>query len=220
VVVAALAIASMFIGNILALAQKNIKRLLAYSSIAQAVYILIGVAAGSQLGAAGAVYYLIAYLFTNLAAFGIVTVVGRAVGSDEISAYAGLSRRSPFLALAMLVALLSLGGIPPFAGFFSKLLVLGAAVQQGIASENPFLNINTWLAVVGIINSILGLYYYLVVLKVIYLFRSEDETRPLISGNAWKAALAVCIAAVILIGVVIAPVLDLANRAATGLGMY
>ena len=83
-------------------------------------------------------YYLIAYLVTNLAAFGIVTVVGRATGSDEISAYAGLSRRSPALALALLVALLSLGGIPPFAGFFGKLLVFGAAVQQGIASENPF----------------------------------------------------------------------------------
>ena len=157
--VSLLAVASMVVGKFLALAQKNIKRLLAYSSLALAGYILIGVASGSAAGFSGAVYYLMAYLLTNLAAFGIVTVVGRSLGSDEISAYAGLSRRSRGLSLMMLVALLSLGGIPPFAGFIGKLLVFASAIQSGM----------TWLAFVGALNTIVALYYYLTVLKVIYL---------------------------------------------------
>jgi NADH-quinone oxidoreductase subunit N len=210
ILIAILATASMFVGNLLALAQKNIKRLLAYSSIAQAGYILIGVAADTQFGATGAVYYLMAYLVTNLAAFGIVTVVGRAVGSDEISAYAGLSRRSPVLSLGLLAALLSLGGIPPFAGFFSKLLVFGAAIQQGML----------WLAIVGIVNAIIGLYYYLTVLKVVYLYRSEEEARPLLSVPGWKVALIVCLVGVVTLGIVMAPWYTLSSAAATAFGVY
>ncbi len=210
ILVAILATASMLVGNLLALAQKNIKRLLAYSSIAQAGYILIGIAADTQYGAAGAVYYLMAYLVTNLAAFGIVTVVGRAVGSDEISAYAGLSRRSPGLALALLAAFLSLGGIPPFAGFFAKFLVFGAAIQQGML----------WLAIVGILNAIIGLYYYLTVLKVVYVYRSEDEARPLTSVPGWKVALVVCLVGIVTLGVVIAPFYSLSTAAASAFGVY
>jgi NADH-quinone oxidoreductase subunit N len=214
--VAILAVATMFTGNLLALGQKNIKRLLAYSSIAHAGYILIGVAADSQLGTTGAIYYLVAYLVTNLAAFGVVAVVGRAVGSDEISAYAGLSRRSPALALALLVSLLSLGGIPPFAGFFAKLLVFGAAFK-GVSSATPFGPL-TWLAMVGIVNSVIGLYYYLVVMKVVYLYRSEDESKPLPSLPGWKAALVLCVVSVVALGVLIAPIYTLAGSAASALG--
>ena len=210
ILVAALATASMLVGNLLALAQKNIKRLLAYSSIAQAGYILIGVAADTQFGTSGAIYYLMAYLVTNLAAFGIVTVVGRAVGSDEISAYAGLSRRSPGLALALLAALLSLGGIPPFAGFFGKLLVFGAAIQQGLL----------WLALVGILNSVIALYYYLTVIKVMYLYRSEDEAKPLPSVPGWKVALVVCLVGIITLGVILAPFYNFSTLAATAFGVY
>jgi NADH-quinone oxidoreductase subunit N len=220
VLVAILAIASMFIGNLLALAQKNIKRLLAYSSIAQAGYILIGVAADSQLGTTGAIYYLAAYLVTNLAAFGIITVVGRAIGSDEIKDYAGLSRRSPLLALALLVSLLSLGGIPPFAGFFAKLLVFGSAIQQGIQSAAPFGSLMTWLAILGVVNSVIGLYYYLVVLKVVYLYRSDDDSKPLSSVSGWKAALVLCVVGVIALGVILAPVYALAGGAANALGAF
>lgn len=210
VLVAILASASMLIGNFLALAQKNIKRLLAYSSIAQAGYILIGVAVNSQFGTSGAIYYLMAYLLTNLAVFGVVTIVGRITGSDEITSYAGLSRRSPALALAMLVGLLSLGGIPPFAGFFGKLLVFGAAIQ------NP----NTvWLALLGIFNSVIGLYYYLNVLKVIYLHRSENEEKPLQIGLAWAVALGMCILGVILLGTLMAPWYDWSLKAAAALLM-
>jgi NADH-quinone oxidoreductase subunit N len=202
-----LATASMFVGNLLALAQKNIKRLLAYSSIAQAGYILIGVAAGTSFGVSASVYYLMSYLVTNLAAFGIVTVVGRVVGSDEISAYAGLSRRSPGLSLALLVALLSLGGIPPFAGFFGKFLVFGAAIQEGYL----------WLALVGILNSIIGLYYYLTVLKVVYVYRSEDEAQPLPGVPGWKAALILCLVGILTLGVLFAPFYNLATGAATAI---
>ena len=120
----------MMVGNLLALAQKNIKRLLAYSSIAQAGYMLVGVAAGNESGCDAVVYYLMAYLVTNLAAFGIVTLVGKTTGSDEISSFAGFSRRSPGLGLALLAALLSLGGVPPFAGFFGKFLVFGSAIES------------------------------------------------------------------------------------------
>ncbi len=207
---AILATGSMFLGNLLALAQKNIKRLLAYSSIAQAGYILIGVVTGSQLGITGSVYYLMAYLLTNLAAFGVVTIAGRALGSDEISAYAGLSRRSQGLSLALLISLLSLAGIPPFAGFIGKLLVFGAAIQQGWV----------WLALVGIVNSVIGLYYYLTVLKVMYLYRSEDESKPLPVAAGWKTALLVCLVGVIVLGVVLAPWFDIAQAATLAFVTY
>ena len=202
-----LAALTMFVGNLLALSQKNIKRLLAYSSIAQAGYILIGVAANSEFGTSGAVYYLMSYLLTNLAAFGIVALIGRVTGSDEISSYAGLSRRSPGLALALLVALLSLGGIPPFGGFFGKLLVFGSAIQAG----------QVWLAVIGIINSVIGLYYYLIVLKVVYLYRSEDESKPISSVASWKVALAVCLVGIIALGVVFVPFYGLSTQASHSL---
>jgi NADH-quinone oxidoreductase subunit N len=202
-----IASASMFIGNFLALSQKNIKRLLAYSSIAQAGYILIGVAADSQFGASGAIYYLMAYLPTNLAAFGIVTIAGHMLGSDEISAYAGLSRRSPGLALALLAALLSLGGIPPFAGFLGKLLVFGAAIQANMV----------WLALIGVLNAIVALYYYLTVLKVVYLYRSEGDTAHLSVSRSWEVALIICVLGIVLLGTFFAPWYNWSAFAAAGL---
>ncbi|MDR3572642.1 MAG: NADH-quinone oxidoreductase subunit N [Anaerolineaceae bacterium] len=207
IIIALLSIASMIVGNFLALAQKNIKRLLAYSSIAQAGYILIGVAANSQLGSSAAVYYLGSYLVTNLAAFGIVTLVGHVIGSDEISAYAGLSRRSPGLALALLVSLLSLAGVPPFGGFAGKLFVFASAIDSHLV----------WLAIIGIINSVVGLYYYLVVLKVVYLHRSEDEAKPIHFSRSWSTAIVLCVLGIILLGTVFAPWFGLSNGAATAL---
>ena len=209
IVIAIVATASMFIGNLLALGQRNIKRLLAYSSIAQAGYMLIGVAAGTKMGISAATYYIIAYLLTNLTAFGIVTVVAHSVGSNLISAYAGLSRRSPGLALAMLVSMLSLGGIPPFAGFIGKLLVLGSAVQADMV----------WLAVVGIINSIIALYYYLTVLKVIYLYRSEEESKIQIS-RPWVFALSISVFGIIVLGIIISPWFVWSSNTATTLLTY
>lgn len=206
-IVASLATATMLLGNLLALAQKNIKRLLAYSSIAHAGYALIGFVAVSYLGASSVVFYLIVYVVTNLAAFGIVAVVGRITGTDEIASYAGLSRRSPWLALAMLVAFLSLAGMPPFGGFVVKFAVFAAAVQANMV----------WLAVVGVLNSIIGLYYYLTVLKYVYLFRSEDEEKPLPVTRPYALGLVVLALGIILIGTVFAPWIMISNTAAASL---
>jgi NADH-quinone oxidoreductase subunit N len=188
------AVASMLLGNVVALSQKNIKRLLAYSSIAHAGYALLGVVAASELGVTSVIYYFLAYAVTNLAAFGVVIVVWNKIGSDEIEDYAGLSRRSPMLALAMLLSFLSLAGIPPLGGFIAKVLVFAAAVEAGLI----------WLAVLGVLNSIVGLYYYLIVLKVVYLHPPKDET-PIPTSRTHAVALVVSVVLLLLLGTVLAP---------------
>ncbi|MBN2386163.1 MAG: NADH-quinone oxidoreductase subunit N [Anaerolineales bacterium] len=209
-ILAILAALTMTVGNLIALAQKNIKRMLAYSSIAHAGYAMIGVVAFSELGMASAVFYLLAYLLTNLAAFGIVAALGRVSGSDELSAYHGLSRRNPALALVVLVAFLSLAGMPPFGGFVAKVFVFAAAVQSGWV----------WLAVVGVLNSIVGLYYYLNVLKYVYLFRMENEEEdrsPIPLSRPYALALTVLSIGILLIGTLFGPWFGFAARAAAGL---
>jgi len=202
-----LAVLTMTVGNLLALAQKNIKRLLAYSSVAHAGYVLIGLVALSAFGVTSIVFYLAAYMVSNLAAFAVVILFSRAAGSEDIKDYAGLSRRSPGLALAMLVALLSLAGMPPLAGFVGKLWVFAAAVESGLV----------WLAFVGVINAIIGLYYYLTVLKVVYLYRSEDEDKPVAVPRTYALALGLCVVAIVLIGTLSAPWLGWATQAASSL---
>jgi NADH-quinone oxidoreductase subunit N len=204
---AIVSVLTMTVGNVLALVQKNIKRLLAYSSIAHAGYILIGVVAISQLGMTSVVFYLIAYLVTNLAAFGIVMTFSQVVGSDDISAYSGLSRRKPWLALAMLVAFLSLAGMPPLAGFMAKIFVFAAAVKVGLI----------WLAFIGVLNSIVGLYYYLSVLKVVYLFRSDDEDKPLAISRSYTLALSILILGIILLGTLFGPWFNISTQIASSL---
>ena len=206
-VLAIVSVLTMTVGNVLALVQKNIKRLLAYSSIAHAGYILIGVVAVSQLGMTSVVFYLIAYLITNLAAFGIVMTFSQVVGSDEISAYSGLSRRKPWLALAMMVAFLSLAGMPPLAGFIAKIFVFAAAVKVGLI----------WLAFVGVLNSIIGLYYYLTVLKYVYLYRSDDEDKPLTISRPYTIALSILIFGIILVGTLFGPWFNLSTQIASSM---
>jgi NADH-quinone oxidoreductase subunit N len=206
-IISALAVGTMTLGNLLALAQSDIKRMLAYSSIAHAGYALIGLVAVSTLGAASVLFYLMAYVVTNLAAFGVVVLFARSAGSDDIQAYAGLSRRAPALAIALMVAMLSLAGMPPLAGFVAKVYVFAAAVQSGLI----------WLAVAGILNSIIGLYYYLTVLKVVYLYRSEDEDKPIAVPRGAGVALVACSLAIIVIGTLSAPWLDWALTSARSL---
>jgi NADH-quinone oxidoreductase subunit N len=206
-ILTAMAVASMTIGNLIALAQKNIKRLLAYSSIAHAGYALIGIVALSSFGAASMIFYLVAYVVTNLAAFAVVILFARAAGSEEIADYAGLSRRAPGLAFALLVAFLSLAGMPPLAGFVGKIYVFAAAVESGLI----------WLAFVGVINAIIGLYYYLTVLKVVYLYRSEHEDVPIPVSRPASFALVVCVAAIVLIGSLSGPWLNWALDTAQSL---
>lgn len=206
-ILAAIAVATMFLGNLLAIPQRNIKRMLAYSSIAHAGYALIGVVAISKFGLTSTVIYLIAYIVTNLAAFGVVATSARVIGSDEMTAYYGLSRRSPWIALAMLVALLSLAGMPPLGGFIGKFFVFAAAVDSGLI----------WLAVIGIINSIIGLYYYLTVLKYVYLYRSEGDDKPLPVTRPSRLALVMLTLGIIIIGTLIGPWFNIATTTATAI---
>ena len=206
-VLAAMAVATMTLGNVLALAQSNIKRLLAYSSIAHAGYALIGLVALSVFGVASMMFYLLAYVITNLAAFAIVILFARAAGSEEISDYAGLSRRSPWLAMALLVAFLSLAGMPPLAGFVAKVYVFAAAVDSGLI----------YLAIIGVLNSIIGLYYYLIVLKVVYLYRSEDDDKPISVPRPYAVALGVCTLLILVVGIFSGPWLDWSIGAAASL---
>lgn len=209
--VAALAVISMTFGNLLALWQKNIKRLLAYSSIAQAGYILMGVAALSTescTSVAAIGFYLFMYTFTNLLAFGVIVYFSEATGSENIRDLAGLSRRNPMLALAFTIALLSLAGIPPAAGFFGKFFLFQAAVEANL----------TWLAIIGVLNAIVALYYYLVVIKVMYVDHGDYEEMEIPVSRAGGAVLAVASLAVVLLGTILTtPFFEWAARGAEAL---
>ena len=162
------AVLMMTFGNIVALVQSNIKRLIAYSSIAQAGYALIGVVAISSSstagdGAASVAFYMFMYVMTNTLLFACVILFTNSTGSETIKDMAGLSRRNPWIALGMTIALLSLAGIPPTAGFVGKFFLFKAAVDAKLV----------WLAIIGVLNSIIALYYYLVVIKVMYVDRSK-----------------------------------------------
>ena len=207
---AVLATITMTVGNVVALSQSNIKRMLAYSSIAHAGYALVGVVSLSELGVGSVTFYLIAYVLTNLAAFGIIAAFSKVTGSEKISDFAGMSRRNSGLALAMLVAFLSLTGMPPFGGFVAKVFVFAAAVKADMV----------WLAIVGILNSIVGLYYYLTVLKVVYLHRMEgenEEAHPIPLSRPYAIALSVLSAGILLIGIIFGPWFNIASSAAAGL---
>jgi len=207
---AILSVLTMTLGNLAALAQTNIKRLLAYSSIAHAGYALIGMVANNELGVKGVVFYLIAYILTNLAAFGIIMAFGRVTGSEEIRAYDGMSRRSPYLGLAMLVAFLSLAGMPPFGGFMAKVLVFAGAIQAGWY----------WLVIIGVLNSIIGLYYYLTVLKYIYLYRMEGEdeaAHPIQVSRPFVIAMVILTLGIVVVGSFFAPWFGFSTDAALSL---
>ncbi len=209
-VLAVLSAVTMTVGNLLALPQKNIKRLLAYSSIAHAGYAMIGIVAISTLGVASVAFYMLAYVVTNLTAFGIAMAVGRVTGSDDYDAYRGLSRRSPWLALVMLAALLSLAGMPPFGGFVAKVVVFAAGIAAGYV----------WLVGIGILNSVVGVYYYLNLIKYVYLYRMEGEaeqSHPIEVPRPYVVALVVLVVGVILIGTVFAPWFGYASAAAANL---
>jgi NADH-quinone oxidoreductase subunit N len=167
ILVLVISIITMTFGNIAALRQDNMKRMLAYSSIAHAGYILMGVVVLTSQGLESVVIYLITYLFMNLGAFVIVVEIFNRTGSFDIKDYRGFYRRSPFLTIAMTVFMLSLMGIPPFAGFFGKLYVFGAAVNRNLA----------WFAVVGALNSVIAVYYYARVIKTMIIEPSENMSR-------------------------------------------
>lgn len=190
-------ILSMTYGNIVAIAQKNIKRLLAYSGIAQIGNVLIGLAAGTKMGSDAILFYLLTYLFANLGAFAIVIAVGNLINSDEIEDYNGLNRRSPFLAFAMLVFLLSLAGVPPLAGFIGKLYIFVAAIKEGLYT----------LIIVGLVNVVISIYYYLVVVKKMYINEPVDNS-PLVVSAPMQAVIYASLAGTLALGIYPQPVID------------
>lgn len=206
VVLAVLSAVTMTYGNLVAMFQTNIKRLLGYSSIAHAGYLLMGATAGTVLGAAGINFYLLGYLFTNLAAFMVIILFSIATKSDDIDDYAGLSRRSPLLACVLLLALVSLAGMPPLAGFFGKFTLLMAVVQSGYL----------WLALIAAVNIVISLYYYLMVAKRVYV--DAPRTTSLISVSfPMQLVLGAAVTGIIIIGIFQGPFLDAAIAAAKGM---
>jgi NADH-quinone oxidoreductase subunit N len=190
-------IMSMTYGNIVAIAQKNIKRLLAYSGIAQIGNVMIGLAAGTKRGSDAILFYLLTYLFANLGAFAVVIGVSNLIKSDEIEDYNGLNRRSPFLAAAMLLFLLSLAGVPPLAGFIGKLYIFVAAIEQELYT----------LLIVGLINIVISLYYYLIVVKKMYINEPTDPT-PLTVSAPLKTAIYIGVVGTLILGIYPKPFID------------
>jgi NADH-quinone oxidoreductase subunit N len=197
ILLVAVSILSMTYANIVAIAQRNIKRLLAYSGIAQVGNVLIGLAAGTKMGNDAILFYLLAYLFANLGAFAVVIAVSHAIGSDEIDDYNGLNRRSPFLAFSMLLFLLSLAGVPPLAGFIGKLYIFIAAIKEGLYT----------LITVGLINIVISMYYYLIVVKKMYINEPTNPSPVTISGPM-KAVVYVGLAGTLIIGIYPQPFID------------
>ena len=208
---AGLAAITIIAGNLMAIPQQNIKRLLAYSGIAHIGYMLVGFAAVSASGVAMMLFYLVAYLFGNMGAFFVVEAIAQSDGSEAISAYKGLAQRSPLLALSMLLFLLSLGGIPFVAGFWAKLFVFWAAVEGCTGWCQMY-----WLVLVGAILTVVALFYYLLVAKRMYI-DAPDRAQPVAVSPFLAFSIFVCAAGVVGVGAYPKPLVMAALRAASGL---
>ena len=196
-------------GNLCALPQRNLKRLLGYSSIAHAGYLLLGVAALSGNGQAAVLYYLAGYLFTVLAAFAVIAIVLKNVDNEDVSGLAGLNQRSPLLATTMTLSMVSLAGIPPLAGFFGKFLLLKAVIEQGAKNHGYYCLAFTTLAGV-----IISLYYYFGVIRAIYWSKDPADLSPIELSAPAKVFIWICIAGIFWLGLFPNTVLNLANQAA------
>ena len=201
-----LSVATMTVGNIVAISQSNIKRMLAYSSIAHAGYILVAFTAGNELGTSSILYYLLAYAFMNIGAFAIVILLGRKGEENTlISDYAGIGFKYPLLAASMTIFMLSMAGIPPLAGFMGKFYIFSAAVKAKFY----------WLAIIGVLNSALSVYYYLRVTVVMYFREAERDMTGLAFSPAGVIGVIIAVAGVLYLGIFPSSVLALA-RASIG----
>lgn len=185
-----ISIMTMTLGNLFAMRQRNIKRFLAFSSIAQAGFILLGIIGQSQLGMTTVVYFVLIYIFSNLGAFGVAAIIANITGKESIDDYDGLYRTNPKLSLTMMLALFSLAGIPPLAGFFGKFFLFASAAKQGMYI----------LVFIAVLNTIISLYYYLLVVKAMFLNRSDRPIAYFKSDVYTKIGLAICIAGIIIVG--------------------
>ena len=200
----ALAVLTMTVGNVVALAQSNLKRMLAYSSIAHVGYMLMGLVSGGPQGAGAILFYLLAYTFTTVGSFGAISLCQRA-GEEavDVGDYAGLARRQPVLAAALTVFLLSLVGIPPLAGFVAKFYLFGSAVRAGYV----------WLTVIAVLNSAVAAYYYLRVIVYMYMREPDGEPVSIAPSLASGLALTLALIGIVVLGVMPAPFADLAQAA-------
>lgn len=183
--------ATMILGNLFAIRQQNMKRFLAYSSIAQVGFILVGSSAGMSGGSSSVVYFMLIYTFSNLAAFGVVSVISERAGKENINDYRDLSQTNPFLSWMMALALFSLAGIPPTAGFFGKLFLLTAGASKG----------NYWFIAIAALNMIISLYYYLKVVRSMFMEKNENPIQSLAIDRSVRFALILCSAGIILAGI-------------------
>ncbi|MCI4444363.1 MAG: NADH-quinone oxidoreductase subunit N [Lentimicrobium sp.] len=184
------ALATMFIGNLFALRQQNMKRFLAFSSIAQAGFILLGLISGSQLGTATVVYFILVYIFTNLAAFGVVQAISLQTGKENRDDYNGLYRTNPNLSLVMMLALFSLAGIPPIAGFFGKFFLFAAAASKGYYL----------LVFLAVVNVTISLYYYLLVVRAMFIRKSENPIPFFKSKIYMRLGLIITVLGILILG--------------------
>src|SRR5205814_1773931 len=181
--------------------------------ISNAGYLLLGVAALSHAGQSAMLYYLAGYLFTVLTAFTVICLVTRQMQDEDISALAGLNQRSPFLAAAMTLAMVSLAGIPPLAGFFGKFLLLKAVVEQGAANHGY-----SWLVAIAIAGVVISLYYYFGVVRAIYWSKESADLSGILLSTPIKASLCVCILGMLYLGLFPNFVVDMADKAVAVLG--
>jgi NADH-quinone oxidoreductase subunit N len=202
VVVAAL---SIILGNLAALAQQSVRRLLAYSAIGQAGYVLIGLCADTTQGLASVLFYAITYAFTALGAFAVVGWVQTRTGREDIAAFAGLSRRAPVVSFGMLIFLLSLAGIPPLAGFFGKFYLFSAALGRDGGAQLGLL----WLVILAVVMSAVSLYYYLQILKQIFVVEGPGPSWPASSPSVVPLVVGLLAAVVVLFGCLPSLLLDL-----------
>ncbi|MCX6325850.1 MAG: NADH-quinone oxidoreductase subunit N [Bacteroidia bacterium] len=184
------AVLTMTIGNLFAIRQQNITRFLAFSSISQAGYILLGFIGGNQLGMASVIYYVLVYIFSNLGAFGVVIAISNSKGRENIEDYNGLYHTNPKLSLIMTLALFSLAGIPPVAGFFGKFFLFTAAAQKGFYL----------LVLIAVLNTIISLFYYLLVIKAMFINKGENPIEKFRSDFPTRFALGICVAGIVVTG--------------------
>lgn len=182
------------IGNLFAVRQRNLKRFLAFSSISQAGYIMLGVIAANTLGMASMMYYVVVYIFSNLAAFGVIAAIERKTGKVTTDDYNGLFKTNPWLSFTMMVAMFSLAGIPPFAGFFSKFFVFAGALHGADVAIYV-------LVLIALINTIISLYYYLLVVKAMFIRQDECAIPTFKSHWTEKAGMIICVMGIVLLGI-------------------
>jgi NADH-quinone oxidoreductase subunit N len=199
--IAILSVLTMTLGNLVAVWQDNMKRLLAYSSIAHAGYMLMGVVVLSDKGLAAVLIYFVVYLFMNLGAFYVVMLVANKTGSEDIDSYKGLGYRAPLIGVAMVIFFISLTGLPPTAGFIGKLFLFVALLDARWI----------WLAIVGALNSVVSLYYYVRVLRNMFLRDPEGDSSPIQFSKAQVILLLALLVPTLLFGIYYSPIVEFAN---------